>query len=40
VTESGDAIGKAGDVTVVGMQGPCLQLHVGSGTYSFRSTMS
>ena len=39
VTESGDPIGNASGVTVIGMQGSCLQLHVGSGTYSFHSTM-
>ena len=39
VTESGDPIGDASGVTVIGMQGSCLQLHVGSGTYSFHSTM-
>ena len=39
VTESGDPIGKASGVTVIGMQGSCLQLRVGSGTYSFHSTM-
>jgi alpha-L-rhamnosidase len=40
VTESGDPIASAGGVTVVGMQGSCLQLRVGSGTYNFDSTMS
>jgi alpha-L-rhamnosidase len=39
VTESGDPIGDASGVTVIGMQGSCLQLHVGSGTYSFHSPM-
>ncbi len=39
VTESGDPIGTARGVTVIGMQGSCLQLHVGSGTYRFHSTM-
>lgn len=39
VTESGDAIGNANGVTVIGMQGSCLQLHVGSGTYDFRSKL-
>jgi alpha-L-rhamnosidase len=39
VTESGDPIGNASGVTVIGMLGSCLQLHVGSGTYSFHSTM-
>jgi alpha-L-rhamnosidase len=39
VTESGDPIGDASGVTVIGMQGSCLQLHVGSGTYGFHSTM-
>jgi alpha-L-rhamnosidase len=38
VTESGDPIANASGVTVVGMQGSCLQLHVGSGTYNFHST--
>jgi alpha-L-rhamnosidase len=40
VTESGHPIGKASGVTVSGMQGSCLQLHVGSGTYKFHSTMA
>jgi alpha-L-rhamnosidase len=40
VTESGDPIGSASGVTVIGMQGSCLQLQVGSGTYRFHSTMS
>jgi alpha-L-rhamnosidase len=40
VTESGVPIGKADGVTVVGQQGSCLQLHVGSGKYSFHSTTS
>jgi alpha-L-rhamnosidase len=40
VTESGNPIGSASGVTVVGMQGSCLQVQVGSGTYRFRSTMS
>ena len=40
VTESGDPIGSASGVTVTGMQGSCLQLKLGSGTYRFRSTMS
>ncbi|MGH3493933.1 MAG: alpha-L-rhamnosidase C-terminal domain-containing protein [Sciscionella sp.] len=31
VTESGHPMGKASGVTVNGMQGSCLQLHVGSG---------
>jgi len=39
VTESGVVIGKASGVTVIGMQGSCLQLQVGSGKYSFHSTM-
>jgi alpha-L-rhamnosidase len=39
VTESGGPIGNASGVTVIGMQGSCLQLRVGSGTYSFHSTM-
>jgi alpha-L-rhamnosidase len=38
VTESGVVIGKASGVTVIGMRGSCLQLHVGSGKYSFHST--
>jgi alpha-L-rhamnosidase len=38
VTESGVPIGDAGGVTVTGMQGSCLQLQVGSGTYRFQST--
>jgi alpha-L-rhamnosidase len=40
VTESGGPIGSASGVTVTGMQGSCLQLQVGSGTYRFHSTMS
>jgi alpha-L-rhamnosidase len=40
VTESGVPVGSASGVTVTGMQGPCLQVRVGSGTYRFRSTMS
>jgi alpha-L-rhamnosidase len=40
VTESGDPISSASGVTVIGMQGSCLQLQVGSGTYRFHSTMS
>jgi len=39
VTESGDPIDSASGVTVVGMQGSCLQLQVGSGTYNFHSTL-
>jgi alpha-L-rhamnosidase len=39
VSESGDPIGNASGVTVVGMQGSCLQLHAGSGTYHFQSTL-
>jgi Bacterial alpha-L-rhamnosidase 6 hairpin glycosidase domain/Alpha-L-rhamnosidase N-terminal domain/Bacterial alpha-L-rhamnosidase concanavalin-like domain/Bacterial alpha-L-rhamnosidase C-terminal domain/3-keto-disaccharide hydrolase len=38
VTESGDPIGNASGVTVIGMQGSCLQLQLGSGTYRFHST--
>ena len=40
VTESGDPIARASGVTVIGMQGSCLQVQVGSGTYRFHSTMS
>jgi alpha-L-rhamnosidase len=40
VTESGDPIASANGVTVIGLQGSCLQLQVGSGTYRFQSTMS
>jgi alpha-L-rhamnosidase len=40
VTESGDPIASANGVTVIGMQGSCLQVQAGSGTYSFHSTMS
>jgi alpha-L-rhamnosidase len=40
VTESGVPAGRAPGVTVTGMQGSCLQVRVGSGTYQFRSTMS
>jgi alpha-L-rhamnosidase len=39
VTESGNPIGQAGGVTVTDMQGSCLQVQVGSGTYSFHSTL-
>jgi alpha-L-rhamnosidase len=39
VTESGNPISSANGVTVVGMQGSCLQVRVGSGTYSFQSTI-
>jgi alpha-L-rhamnosidase len=40
VTESGVPVGSASGVTVTGMQGSCLRLQLGSGTYRFRSTMS
>ena len=40
VTESGRAVANAVGVTVTGMQGSCLGVQVGSGTYNFRSTMS
>jgi alpha-L-rhamnosidase len=40
VTESGHPAARASGVTVVGLQGSCLRLDVGSGTYHFRSTMS
>ena len=40
VTEAGKPIGRADGVSVVGMQGSCLQLHLGSGSYSFHSTVS
>ena len=40
VTESGNPVASATGVTVRGMQGSCLQLQVGSGTYRFDSTMS
>jgi alpha-L-rhamnosidase len=40
VTESGVLVGSARGVTVTGMQGSCLQVLVGSGTYRFRSTLS
>ncbi|MGH3397574.1 MAG: alpha-L-rhamnosidase C-terminal domain-containing protein [Streptosporangiaceae bacterium] len=39
VAESGHPVGSAIGVTVIGMQGSCLQVQVGSGTYRFRSTM-
>jgi alpha-L-rhamnosidase len=39
VTESGVPVGSAPGVTVTGMQGSCLQVRIGSGTYRFRSTM-
>jgi alpha-L-rhamnosidase len=40
VTESGHQIASDPGVTVIGMQGSCLQVRAGSGTYRFRSTMS
>jgi alpha-L-rhamnosidase len=40
VTESGDPIASADGVTVIGLQGSCLQVQVGSGTYRFQSTMA
>jgi alpha-L-rhamnosidase len=40
VTEGGVPAGNAPGVTVAGMQGSCLQVRVGSGTYRFRSTLS
>jgi alpha-L-rhamnosidase len=40
VTEGGVPVGSARGVTVTGMQGSCLQVRVGSGTYLFRSTVS
>ena len=40
VTESGVPVARARSVTVVGPQGSCLQVRVGSGTYRFRSTVS
>jgi alpha-L-rhamnosidase len=40
VTESGHQVASASGVTVIGMQGSCLQVRVGSGTYRFHSTMS
>ncbi len=40
VTESGVPVGRAQGVTAAGMQGSCVQLRVGSGTYRFHSTMS
>jgi alpha-L-rhamnosidase len=39
VTESGEPAGSASGVTVIGMQGSCLRLRVGSGTYRFHSTL-
>ena len=39
VTESGVPVARAPGVTVAGMQGSCVQLHVGSGQYTFHSTM-
>jgi len=39
VTEGRDPIGRADGVTASGMKGSCLQLHVGSGTYSFHSRL-
>jgi alpha-L-rhamnosidase len=38
VTESGHPIGDASGVTVIGMQGSCLQLQLGSGAYRFHAT--
>ncbi|HVV20253.1 MAG TPA: family 78 glycoside hydrolase catalytic domain [Pseudonocardiaceae bacterium] len=40
VTESGVPINRAQGVTVAGTQGSCVQVHVGSGTYRFHSTLS
>jgi alpha-L-rhamnosidase len=40
VTESGRSVASAVGVTVTGMQGSCLAVQVGSGTYNFRSTLS
>ncbi len=40
VTESGIPVSQASGVTVTGMQGSCLQVRVGSGTYRFGSTVS
>ena len=40
VTEGGNPISGAAGVTVTGMHGSCLQLQVGSGTYTFHSTLS
>ncbi len=40
VTESGVPISRASGVTVSGTQGSCVQVHVGSGTYKFHSTLS
>ena len=40
VTESGNPIARADGVTVIGLQGSCLQVQVGSGTYRFQSTLS
>jgi hypothetical protein len=40
VTESGVPVGRASGVTVTAMQGSCLQVRVGSGTYQFRLTVS
>jgi alpha-L-rhamnosidase len=40
ITESGVPISRATGVTVAGTQGSCVQVHVGSGTYRFHSTMS
>jgi hypothetical protein len=40
VTESGHPVASADGVTVVGMQGPCLRVEVGSGTYRFGSMVS
>ncbi|WP_186382492.1 alpha-L-rhamnosidase [Amycolatopsis rhizosphaerae] len=39
VTESGAPIDGAPGVAVAGMRGSCVQLHIGSGTYRFHSTM-
>jgi alpha-L-rhamnosidase len=40
VTEGGVPVARARGVTVGGLQGSCLQVRVGSGTYEFRSTVS
>ena len=40
VTEGGAPVAHAVGVTVTGMQGSCLQLKVGSGSYRFGSQLS
>jgi alpha-L-rhamnosidase len=39
VTESGRPVADDSGVTVIGLQGSCLRVQVGSGTYKFQSTL-